>query len=258
MKWFSFFFFGLSSIVLVILIFPPMRLFIHPQDRFKKCARRFVSASMRFFFFFFHFIRIVNLETNNREKYRDLSSKIIIANHPSLLDVVMLLSLIPNADCVVNSYLQSNIFVKGIVRQLYIPGSPDFDSLLRSCSESLEKGNCLIIFPEGTRTPRSGNIVIKKGAARVALACGCNIVPVRIGGTDKFGLGKKDPWPGFNPRERYVYKLDMGTEIEIDKYRNYSMPKAVRVLGRDIFASLFSAKGSNAALVTEALEGPKC
>jgi hypothetical protein len=67
-------------------------------------------------------------------------------------------------------------------------------------------------------------------------------VPVHIGGTDKFGLGKKDPWRGFNPRERYVYKLDMGAEIAVDKYRNLSMPKAVRVLTREIGASLFAAR----------------
>jgi len=241
-KWFSFFFFGLSSLVLVILIFPPMRLFIHPDDRFKKTARRFISASMRFFIGLMHVLGIVNLKTDDREQYRNLSSKIIIANHPSLLDVVMLLSLIPNADCIVNAYLKTNIIVIGIVRHLYILGSLDYDSLMQACSESLQKGNCLIVFPEGTRTPRSGNVIIKKGAARIAMICGCNIVPVHIGGTDKFGLGKKDPWVGFNPRERYVYDLSMGTEIEIEKYRNLSMPKAVRVLTREIHTSLFPEK----------------
>jgi 1-acyl-sn-glycerol-3-phosphate acyltransferase len=220
-----------------------MRLFIHPMDRFKKSARRFISSAMGFFVFLMHFLRIVDRETDNREKYRNLSSKIIVANHPSLLDVVMLLSLVPNADCIVNAYLKRNIIVKGVVRQMYILGSLDFDSILHACSESLGKGNCLIVFPEGTRTPRSGKVVIRKGAARIALACGCDIVPVHIGGTDKFGLGKKDPWTGFNPRERYVYRLDMGTEIKVDKYHKLSMPKAVRVLSREIGASLFPAKG---------------
>jgi 1-acyl-sn-glycerol-3-phosphate acyltransferase len=249
MKWFSFFVFGLGSLVLVLVCFPPMRLFIHPRDRFKKYARRFITATMVFFVSLMHFLRIVNLDVDDRKKYRNLSSKIIIANHPSLLDVVMLLSLIPNADCIVNAYLKNNILLREIVRQLYILGSLDFDSILRACTESLGKGNCLIIFPEGTRTPRSGNVVIKKGAARVALSCGCNIVPIHIGGTDKFGLGKKDPWTGFNPRERYVYNVSMGTEIDVDKYRNLSMPKAVRVLGREIFASLFPAKGCTNVLV---------
>ena len=35
-KWFSFFFFGLISIILLILILPPMRLFLNPRERFRK------------------------------------------------------------------------------------------------------------------------------------------------------------------------------------------------------------------------------
>ena len=238
-KWFSFFFFGLSAIILATTILPFMRLFIHPGERRRKYARRFVSTSMSFFVSLMHFLGIVNLEVDNRENYRCLSSKVIVANHPSLLDVVMLLSLVPNADCIVNAYLKNNIIMKGIVRQLYILSSPDYEDLLRSCTESLNQGNCLIIFPEGTRTPRRGKINVKKGAARFALASGCNIVPVHIGGTDKYGLGKKDPWTGFNPRERYIYNISMGVEINPNKYQNLSMPKAVRVLTREITASIF-------------------
>ena len=217
-----------------------MRLVFHPKERFKKYGRRFVSSSMGFFVSFMHFLRVVDLETDNREQFRRLSSKIIVANHPSLLDVVMLLSLIPNADCIVNSALNHNV-VRGVIRQLYILNSLDFEGLLQSCAGSLRQGNCLIIFPEGTRTPRSGYAAIKKGAARIALTLGCSIVPVRIGGTDKFGLGKKDPWTGFNPRERYVYNISMEPEIDTSKYRVFSNPKAVRVLTRNISESLFPA-----------------
>jgi 1-acyl-sn-glycerol-3-phosphate acyltransferase len=238
-KWFSFFFFGLSSLLLAILIFPPMRLFIHPKERFKKNARRFVSLSMRFFVSIMHFIGIVNLETDGREKYRNLSSKIIVANHPSILDVVMLFSLIPNADCVVNAHLKGIIFITEIIRQLYIPNILDYESILKACVESLKQGNCMIIFPEGTRTPRTGKNIIKKGAARVAMASGCNIVPIHIGGTDKYGIGKKDPWPSFNPRERYVYSLIMGAEISPENYKELPIPKAVRALTQEMSKFLF-------------------
>ncbi|MCL1928074.1 MAG: 1-acyl-sn-glycerol-3-phosphate acyltransferase [Treponema sp.] len=240
-KWFSFFYFGLSTIILITLVFPIMCLFFHPRERFKKYGRRLVSSSMGFFVSLMHFLGIVDMETDDRENFRNLSSKIIVANHPSLLDVVMLLSLIPNADCIVNAHLKRNIIVREVIRRLYIPGSPDFEDILRSCTESLNQGNCLIIFPEGTRTPRSGNVVVKRGAARIALVSNCNIVPVHIGGTDKYGLGKKDPWTGFNPRERYVYNINMGAEIKSEKFRNLnlSMPKAVRVLTREIADSIF-------------------
>jgi len=241
-KWISFFAFGLMSLVLVITVFPIMRLLLHPRERFKKYGRRFVSFSMRGFVSFMHLLKIVDIEAGDRENYRHFSSRVVVANHPSLLDVVMLLSLIPNADCIVNTRLNRNVIVKGVVRQIYILNSLDFDDLIQACNESLRQGNCLIIFPEGTRTPRSGRIIFRKGAARIALASGCNIVPVYIGGTDKYGLGKKDPWSGFNSRERYVYNISIGPEIDPEKYRRLPTPRAVRALTREMTDFLSPAK----------------
>ena len=237
-KWLSFFIFGLSSLILAVLVFPVMRLIFKPKERFQKYGRRFISAALRFFVSIMHFLRIVDLEPDNRDNYKNLSSKIVTANHPSLLDVVMLISLIPNADCIVTAYHNHSI-LRGVVRQLYILGSPDIENIFKACTESLRQGNCLIIFPEGTRTPRAGKVILKKGAARIALATGFNILPVHIGGTDKFGLGKKDPWTGFNTRERYVYRISMGEEINPDKYKNLPAPAAAKSLTREISAFLF-------------------
>ena len=240
-KWFSFFIIGFTSIFLGILILPFMRLIFFKKKRFQKYGRLFISGALRFFVFIMRIIGIVKLIPDDREKYRHLSSKIIVANHPSLLDVVMLISLIPNADCIVNAYMKRNILT-GVVLQLYILGSDDLDGILRSCSESLKDGNCLIIFPEGTRTPRAGKIILKKGAARVALYSDCGIVPIHIGGTDKYGLGKKDPWTGFNPNEKYIYNLTMGREINPQNYRSLPAAAAAKLITMDIESFLFPGK----------------
>jgi 1-acyl-sn-glycerol-3-phosphate acyltransferase len=239
-KWFSFFIFGLGTLVLVFFILPGMRLVLTRREKFKKHGHRFVSSVMRFFVFLMHSMRVVNLEVDGRESYRSLSSKIIVANHPSLLDVVMLFSLIPNADCIVNSGLTRSI-VGGVIRQLYIFNSLDFEDLSQACVETLDQGNCIIIFPEGTRTPRSGKIILKKGAARLSLISGYGIIPVRIGGNDKYGLGKHDPWLSFNHDDRYIYRISMGEEISPEKYRSLTMPAGVRALTEEIKAVLFGS-----------------
>jgi 1-acyl-sn-glycerol-3-phosphate acyltransferase len=237
-KWLSFFLFGLGTLILAFLIFPPMKLVFHPREKFKKYCRRFVSVSMRFFVFLMRGMRALDLEAGSRDLYRDLSSKIIVANHPSILDVVMLLSLIPNADCIVGSHLKHNI-VRWVICQLYILNSLDFEDISRASTESLSQGNCIIIFPEGTRTPRSGKIILKKGAARLSLSSGCGVIPVHIGGTDKYGLGKHDPWTAFNPRDKYIYRISMGAELSPEKYQNLSMPAAVRAFTGEIKSVLF-------------------
>jgi len=240
-KWLSFFIFGLISLIGGILVFPIMRIFIHPKIKFQKYGRRATTLFFKVFISIMRFLGIVNLEPDNRENYRRLSSKIIVANHPSLLDVVMLISLIPNADCIVSSNLRNNI-LSAVVRQLYILNSRELDDILNACTETLKQGNCLIIFPEGTRTPRTGRNILRKGSARIALASGCNIVPVQIGGTDKFGLGKKDPWPGFNPREKYIYRLTMKDEINPEKYKDIPAAAAAKQLTDEIETSLFQNK----------------
>ena len=239
MKWFAFFFFGLCTLILLALIFPPMRLALHPKERFKRQGRRFVSSSMRLYLGVLRAIGIVEVEADGREKLRELKSKIIAANHPSLLDIIVLFSLIPNADCIVNASLARNI-VGGVIRQLYILNSLDFEELLKACAESLKQGNCLIIFPEGTRTSRQGKIIFKKGAARIALYSGCNILPMHIGGTDKYGLGKKEPWFSFNPAERYIYQIRTEGEIPPERFKSLPNPIAVKTMTGVLFDSLLS------------------
>jgi len=240
-KLFSYFIFGVSSIFFALVVFPPMRLVLHPKARFQKYGRRFISAALRLFVLIMHILGIVNLEPDNRAHYRKLASKIVVANHPSILDVVMLLSLIPNADCIVGGHLNNSI-LRGVVRQLYILGSRDSADIIEACTESLRQGSCLIIFPEGTRTPRVGKVILKKGAARIALASGNCIVPVHIGGTDKYGLGKKDPIFSFNPHYRYVYRITMGTEIDPAQFRHLPAPAAAKLITREISHVLFPAK----------------
>jgi len=240
-KWFSFFIFGTNAVILGILILPLMRLVLHPKTRFQKYGRRFISLFFRLFVLIMTVLGAVKLKPDNRKNYRNLSSRIIVANHPSLLDVVMLISLIPNADCIVNAYLKQHILT-AVVKQLYIINSDDLDSVLHSCTESLKQGNCLLIFPEGTRTPRTGKVILKKGAARLSLLSGFNILPIHIGGTDKYGLGKKDPWTGFNPQERYIYSITMKDEINSEKYKELPMPAAAKSITKDMELSLFPGR----------------
>lgn len=63
-------------------------------------------------------------------------------------------------------------------------GTTDRDAL-RKCMEVLERGEPLVIFPEGGR--RSGPIVqpLQEGAAYLALRAGVPIVPVGIGGSER-------------------------------------------------------------------------
>ncbi len=229
--------FGTGAILLAILAFPILRLIFHPAKKFRKNARLLVSYAFRFFIWFMHIIHGSLYKTDGRKKYASLKSKIVVANHPSILDVVYLISLIPNADCIVRGGLTKTVLA-GVIRQLYIVNDSNWDDLMIQCKKSLDEGNCLIIFPEGTRTPRHGTNPFKRGAARIAYETGCNIQPVYIGGNDKYGLGKHDAIFSYNRTEPYKYDIRMLPEIAIESYKDREPQIASRAVTKKIHDSL--------------------
>jgi len=166
----------------------------------------------------------VNIE--NKEMLKDLHSKVVIANHPSLIDVVILISLIPDTDCIVKGALVENKFISGIVRNLYIPNTRTFEDQLEIANNSMKEGNNLIIFPEGTRSRPGEPWVFKKGAARFALYSGNDVLPIYFGGNEKIGLRKHDKMLQFHPTERYIFNIKVLPQISIEEYRDMPMSKS--------------------------------
>ena len=167
----SFAVFGISSLILATSLFPLFHLLAgFSEKRFKVISRKFVNHFFQFFVKYIEVTGAMRLSVENRELLKGIKGKVVIANHPSLLDVVILISLIPNANCIVKGSLVQNKFISLIIRNLYIPNTLPFDEQLERAKKSmLEDGNNLIIFPEGTRSKPGEPWYFKKGAARFAL-----------------------------------------------------------------------------------------
>ncbi|MDR2582546.1 MAG: 1-acyl-sn-glycerol-3-phosphate acyltransferase [Fibromonadaceae bacterium] len=176
----------------------------------------------------------LTLKINNKNLLKNLHSKIIVANHPSLLDVVLLISLLPNANCIVNGVLGKRNIVRIIVNTLYISNELDFAEISNRVANSLSKGNNVIIFPEGTRSIPGKPIELKKGAARLAIETGYEIVPVHIGGNEKIGLRKHDAFFSFHPTQRYHYVFDILPPISINEYKQMPSGMASKLLTEKI------------------------
>ena len=229
MKIFAMTVFGVGAVILAVFVFPFIRLFTLRRKDFGVVARAYVSHTFRVFLGFLNLLHVSIRKVENEDDYRNIHSKIIIANHPSLLDFVYIMSLVPNSTCIVRGGLTKTP-LRGVIKQAYITNTTTFEDMCVECKKLTDMGCNVIIFPDGTRTPRHGKNNYKKGAARIALYCGCDVQPIFIGGSDKYGLGKHDPLWSYNHVEPYLYDFKKLPVISIDEYKDLSEPIAAKRL----------------------------
>lgn len=143
------------------------------------------------------------------------------------------MSLVPNSTCIVRGGL-THTPLRWVIKQAYITNTTDFNDVLVECKKLTDKGCNVIVFPEGTRSPRVGRNNYKKGAARIALYCNCDVLPLFIGGSDKYGLGKFDPLWSYNHVEPYLYDIKMLPVISIEQFKGLSEPIAAKHLTEEM------------------------
>ena len=228
-KLFSYLFFGVGAVFLAIFVFPFIRLFHWNKESFGIAARAYVSHTFRFFINMMRVIGVVRVKNDYIEEMKNLHGTVIIANHPSVLDFVFIMAYVPTATCIVRGSLTKTP-LRGVIKQAYITNTTNFDDMCAECKELLDDGCNVIIFPEGTRTPRHGKNSYKKGAARIALKAGANVQPILIAGSDKYSLGKHDPWWSYNHVEHLLYHFIMLPQIDISEYKDLSEAIAAKRL----------------------------
>ncbi|WP_189405640.1 lysophospholipid acyltransferase family protein [Alteromonas halophila] len=150
---------------------------------------------------------------------------LVIANHPTLIDVVLLFAVRKNFCCIVKGELWHNMFTSAVVRQAgFIPNHSA--ELIPLAVEKLAAGENLIIFPEGTRTETSDIIRFKRGASNVAVASGAPIVPVLIK-CNPGALKKGDKWYTI-PDEGLCYTLTSGKRLHLNELIDTTKPKTLQ------------------------------
>jgi len=102
------------------------------------------------------------------------------ANHPTLIDVVALISRFPEIDCVVKIPLRDHGYFGGAVRAAGYITNDAGAQFLDQATLRLNQGRSLILFPEGTRSPAFSMHRFNRGLAHLALDAGAKIVPVVI------------------------------------------------------------------------------
>lgn len=204
--------FALGGLALGMVAIPMVRLVRRDDASRHRAGRWIVYQSFRFFIGYMRRTGVLNLRIEGAEALRKPGA-LLLANHPTLIDFVILGSLIPNADCFVKSSLKKDWFKRWPVTLAGYILNDQGEKTIQRCRESLDEGNNMIIFPEGTRTVPGQPLRFQRGAAQVAVRTGQNVTPVLIACRGS-NLEKGGAWY-LAPRRQLTVVIKVREEIPI-------------------------------------------
>ena len=216
---FCFAHFFLGGLFLAAVVFPVA--YVLPGSKQKKFmrSRLIVHYAFKQFVWQFQFLGVFSVDVQGLENISETKGQLVVANHPSLIDVVILMSLIRDANCIIKSELWRHRYFGGVMRAAnYISNSGEPEQLLLDCKHVLDKGQALIIFPEGTRTVNDKKLKFQRGAAHIAAYTNAPILPVVIK-CKPATLKKGEPWykiPAKKAHFSVVIQTSMETNTIID------------------------------------------
>ncbi|MCL2872551.1 MAG: 1-acyl-sn-glycerol-3-phosphate acyltransferase [Betaproteobacteria bacterium] len=214
---FCFMLFGLYGVLILCLVFPLLRLLVWRRARRQALARDIVHWAFQLFCKVMTTVGVISFEVRGLEKLQR-RGLLIVANHPSLIDVVMLISLLRQPDCVVKAAAWRNPFMLGPIALCGFIRNQDGAQLIEDCIASVRRGSNLIVFPEGTRTRIEALLQrqvnpLQRGAANIAVRGGLPMTPVVITVTEPM-LTKQQPWYKA-PRRRPHFVLNVLDDMDV-------------------------------------------
>lgn len=178
----SFVVFGVWAAALTVTVAAGVALFVRARERRQRLARSYIRSLFGSFLSFIQFLGVVSLDIDERTRVALAAERgsVVVANHPSFIDVLVLISLIEQTNCVVKRALWHNPLLSWGVRLAgYIPsGEPE--ALFEACNAALRRNETVIVFPEATRTRPGEPVRLQRGAANIALHADAAIRLVRI------------------------------------------------------------------------------
>jgi len=201
----------LGGVAFSLVLFPLLRLLPGGRFEYERRVRAVVRLSFAALLRILQATRMLRIEAHNTARLRQLGPVLVLANHPSYLDIVVLIAHIPNAVCVVKSKLWQSPFLGGVVRAAGYIRNDEPETLISNCAERLAAGLPLIIFPEGTRTAPGEPLHFVRGAAHIALSAGVPILPVVMRCEPRV-LGKGAKWYEMPAR---VFRIDLDVQPAI-------------------------------------------
>jgi 1-acyl-sn-glycerol-3-phosphate acyltransferase len=173
--------------VIALLLYPLL-----PRAAGQRVGRAGIAHGYRIFWAAARASGLLRMDAQALRALADERGLVIVANHPSLLDALMLVAQLPRSFCVMKASLMRNPFLgPGALLARYVPNDAA-RTMLRRAVDDVRAGGQLVMFPEGTRTTSAVLNPFHGGFALIARRANVPVQTVFIDTTSPY-LGKG--WP---------------------------------------------------------------
>jgi len=208
--WGAFLYFAAVGSLASVACAIPSVLFRGVRARF--FGQKLIHALFGSFVGYLRVFGLMELDAGELSELHDCAGLIVVANHPGLLDAVLVVSQLPQVVCLMKGSLTRNIVLSGTARLAGYIHNESSLGLVKKCEERLKEGANLLVFPEGTRTVAGKLLPFKMGFALTAVLTGSPVQTIIIT-SESNCLGKG--WPFFKkPAFPFRYSLRLGRRFQ--------------------------------------------
>ena len=172
-----------------------------------------IMAGFRVYLWIMHVTGVGRFDLSALDTLADQGAMVIVANHRSLIDAVLIISRLPRVVCIAKASLWDSAFLGGGIRMAgYIRNDAPL-RLIRGAAAALRGGEQqLLIFPEGTRAAGGELERFKPGFAVIARAARVPVQTVLLESDSPYlrkgwGLFRRPPLPT-------VFRARLGRRFE--------------------------------------------
>lgn len=175
---------GWSGFVLLASLYLfPMAMIDRLRTRDREQRRALFRARMRRVALVpLYLIHGTRLTMDNPLQERFEKQAIVICNHTSVFDLLILISIVPKMSVLMKAAFRKNWIFANVAKFAGYHFVDDTEALYQQVEEDIRMGYSILIFPEGTRTTDGQLGPFRKGAFTIARYFGVDILPVVLHG----------------------------------------------------------------------------
>jgi 1-acyl-sn-glycerol-3-phosphate acyltransferase len=183
----------LGAMSLVWALLAPLLALLLPRAAAGRLGRSGVSLLYRCCWASAERLGLMSVDSSALDPLRDEPGGLIVAaNHPTMLDALLVVARLPRGVCVMKAELMHNIFLGGGARLAQYIRNDVGRGMVRDAVTTLREGNQLILFPEGTRTVGATVNAFKPGITLIAQLAQ---VPIQTVVVESFSPYLTKGWP---------------------------------------------------------------